>query len=176
MKHILAFALALFASSAFATLQLVPDNVNTNTNLNSASAMQGQLQGQLQGQAQSTIVSSRIDNDVRNNALSYAGSAAVAGGSASGAAIEVNYPRTAAAVALGGLFPSSPCMGTSSLGGGNGFFNFAAGSSWTDDECGIRETSRSFSGLGKADDALKVLCTSKYAAAAPSCAGAVAKE
>ena len=47
---------------------------------------------------------------------------------------------------------------------------------WTDDECGIRETSRSFSGLGKADDALKVLCTSKYAAAAPSCAGAVAKE
>jgi hypothetical protein len=166
----------LFPSLAFATLQLVPDNVNTNANSNlnantqGQAQGQGQLQGQLQGQAQSTIVSSRIDNDVRNNALSYAGSAAVAGGSASGASINVEVPRMMGAIGLGSLYPTAPCMGTSNIGGGNGFFTFGAGTSWTDDECGIRETSRSFSGLGKGEDALKVLCTSKYAAAAPSCA------
>jgi len=47
--------------------------------------------------------------------------------------------------------------------------SFGAGTSWTDDECGIRETARSFQGLGLKDDGLSVLCTSKYAAAAPSC-------
>ena len=76
----------------------------------------------------------------------------------------------------GNVYPTAPCMGSSTIGGAGVGFGLSVGSSWTDDECGIRETSRSFCGLGKADDALKVLCTSKYAAAAPSCAGAVAKE
>jgi len=165
MKHLFTLILLALSSSAFA-LGWGNDNPSSNqTNL----------------QATSVDVSNRIAADTRAAAQSYAaggvGQAVASGGSggSSGASIEVVYPRTAAAVALGGLFPSSPCMGTSSIGGGNGFFNFAAGSSWTDDECGIRETSRSFSGLGKADDALKVLCTSKYAAAAPSCAQAEAK-
>jgi len=183
MKRILFFALALFASSAFATLQLVPDNVNTNTNLNSASAMQGQLQGQVQGQAQLTNVevSNRIGADSRAAAASFAAggigvSGASSGGSTSNVDFNITSPKNTPAVFSGNVYPTAPCMGSSTVGGAGVGFGFSVGSSWTDDECGIRETSRSFSGLGKADDALKVLCTSKYAAAAPSCAGAVAKE
>jgi len=183
MKRILFFALALFASSAFATLQMVPDNVNTNTNLNSASAMQGQLQGQVQGQAQLTNVevSNRIGADSRAAAASFAAggigvSGASSGGSTSNVDFNITSPKNTPAVFSGNVYPTAPCMGSSTVGGAGVGFGFSVGSSWTDDECGIRETSRSFSGLGKTDDALKVLCTSKYAAAAPSCAGAVAKE
>lgn len=34
---------------------------------------------------------------------------------------------------------------------------------------GIRETSRSFSGIGLKDDAVSILCTSKYAKETPTC-------
>ena len=70
----------------------------------------------------------------------------------------------------GNVYPTAPCMGSSTVGGAGVGFGFSVGTSWKDDECGIRETSRSFSGLGLKEDALKVLCTSAYAAAAPSCA------
>ena len=67
------------------------------------------------------------------------------------------------------VYPTSPCMGSSSIGGSGIGFGFSVGSSWTDDECGIRETARSFSGMNMKEDALAVLCSSKYAAVAPSC-------
>ena len=77
-----------------------------------------------------------------------------------------NVPDVAAA----NVYPTSPCMGSSSVGGSGVGFGFNIGSSWTDDECGIRETARSFSGMGMQEDALAVMCSSKYAAVAPSCA------
>ena len=62
------------------------------------------------------------------------------------------------------------------LAGAGVGFGFSVGTSWTDDECGIRETSRVASPvLALKEDALKVLCTSQYAAAAPSCAQAQPK-
>jgi len=67
------------------------------------------------------------------------------------------------------VYPTSPCMGSSSVGGSGMAFGFSVGTSWTDDECGIRETARSFAGMGMNDDAVKVLCSSKYAAVAPAC-------
>lgn len=69
----------------------------------------------------------------------------------------------------GDIHPTSPCMGSSSMGGAGVGFGFSIGSSWTDDECGIRETARSFAGMGMKDDALAILCSSKYAAVAPAC-------
>lgn len=60
-----------------------------------------------------------------------------------------------------------PCI--YKVGGAGVGFGFSVGTSWKDDECGIRETSRSFSGLGLKEDALAVLCTSEYAKAAPAC-------
>lgn len=73
-------------------------------------------------------------------------------------------------VLTGSVYPTAPCMGSSQAGVGWVGAGVSFGTSWTDDECGIRETARSFSGMGMSSDALAILCTSKYAAAAPSCA------
>ncbi len=77
--------------------------------------------------------------------------------------------KTAPAVVIGNAYPTTSCahttsVGVSWMGGGVG-----GSTSYLDDECGIRETSRSFLLQGSKEDALAVLCTSKYAAAAPSC-------
>ena len=148
-------------------------------------------------QAVGVDVSNRITNDTRAAASSFAaggkafaagGTAvsgggqggvgqAVSGGSNSNVDFNITSPKNTPAVFSGNVYPTAPCMGSSTVGGAGVGFGFSVGSSWTDDECGIRETSRSFAGMGMKDDALKILCTSKYAAAAPSCAQAViAKE
>ena len=201
MKKLFAiFVAACFAMPAFATLQLVPDNVNTNSNLNSnqqgqaqgqgQAQAQGQLQGQGQAQFTNVDVSNRISNDVRTNAAAFAGAASQSGAKSnanSGGNVQnvvvtdsgrMEYSgsyevKNVPSVFSGNVYPTAPCMGSSSIGGAGVGFGFSIGSSWTDDECGIRETSRSFNGLGLKDDAIKILCTSKYAAAAPSCAGQV---
>jgi hypothetical protein len=181
MKYVLLF-LSIFATSAFA-FDLGGDktyNTAAQTNL----------------QAVGVDVSNRITNDSRSAAASFAaggqafaagGTAvsgggqggvgqAVSGGSNSNVDFNITSPKNTPAVFSGNVYPTAPCMGSSTVGGAGVGFGFSVGSSWTDDECGIRETSRSFAGMGMKDDALKILCTSKYAAAAPSCAGAVAKE
>ena len=206
MKKVFAiFVAAFFATSAFATLQLVPDNVNTNSNLNSnqqgqaqgqgQAQAQGQLQGQGQAQFTNVDVSNRISNDVRANAAAFAGAASQSkshsdassnsGGNTQNVTVtdsgRMEYSgkyevKNVPSVFSGNVYPTAPCMGSSTVGGAGVGFGFSVGTSWTDEECGIRETSRSFNGLGLKDDAIKVLCTSKYAAAAPSCAGAVKVE
>ena len=173
MKHVLIAFLAFFATSAFAVLDDNSTNQNQLQGQGQAQA-QGQLQGQ--GQAQFTNVSNRISNDVRASAAAYVASAnqnynaAVSGGSQSGVNFNVEYPQQVAGVALGSLYPSAPCMGTSNVGGGNPFFNIAVGTSWESKECQIRETARSFSAVGLTSDAIAILCSSEYAAMAPSCA------
>jgi hypothetical protein len=79
-------------------------------------------------------------------------------------------------VLVGNVYPTAPCMGSSTIGGSGPGFGIGFGTSWTDDECGIRETARSFSGLGLKEDAVSVLCTSKYAKIAPACAVKETKE
>ena len=125
------------------------------------------------GGSQAVDVSNRISNDTRSAAQSFAAGGvgqAVSGGSQSGVNFEITSPKNTPAVFSGNVYPTAPCMGSSTVGGAGVGFGFSLGTSWTDDECGIRETSRSFNSLGLKDDAIKVLCTSKYAAAAPVCA------
>jgi hypothetical protein len=178
MKHLLIAFLAMFSASAFAVL----DDNSTNQN-------QLQLQGQTQGQVLINAPNTRIDNGSRASALAFAKSASNSGGN-SLTVNEAPIPSVTTAninqndftvknvpnVFGGNVYPTAPCMGSSTIGGAGVGFGFSIGSSWTDDECGIRETSRSFNGMGMKDDALAVLCTSKYAAAAPSCPKPVAKE
>lgn len=66
-------------------------------------------------------------------------------------------------------YPTAPCMGSSSVGGSGVGFGVSFGTSWTDKECGLRETARSFMSMGLPTDALAILCSSEFAAAAPSC-------
>ena len=163
---------------------------------------QGQLQGQGQAQFTNVNVSNRISNDVRANANAFAAAQANAKSNAQnltttdvrnntgGNSLTVNEApipavtsntttyggeytvKNVPAVVTGNVYPTAPCMGSAAIGGSGVGFGFSIGSSWKDDECGIRETARSFNGMGLKEDALKVLCTSAYAAAAPSCGGA----
>jgi len=163
------------STAAFAT---PPNNTPNNTTIAA------------QAQQTNVDVTNRITNDVRNSATSFANSASLSGAnsqatsnSASGGNIQntvvtdsgqMNYSgsyevRNVPAVVSGNVYPTSPCMGGTSIGGSGVGFGFSVGSSWTDDECGIRETARSFSGMGMKDDALAILCSSKYAVTAPSC-------
>jgi hypothetical protein len=94
--------------------------------------------------------------------------------STGGVSVNTAYPekqtiRNVPNVSLAAMYPSANCHGTTTVGGSGVGFGIGFGTSWEDSECQIRETARSFSGLGLKDDAVSVLCTSKYAAAAPSC-------
>lgn len=160
---------------------------------------QGQLQGQGQQQGQSAVLvggDTRVNSAlVGGNTASFAdggkASAASVGGNnaaSTGAAnagnsqnINISSPgtveykgsytvRSAPGVVTPQVYPTAPCMGSSAVGGSGVGFGFSVGTSWKDDECGIRETARSFVALGLTVDAIKVLCTSQYAAAAPVCA------
>jgi len=69
------------------------------------------------------------------------------------------------------VYPTSPCMGSSSIGGAGVGFGISFGTSWESEECQLRETSRSFASMGMKEDAIAILCTSEYAKNAPSCKG-----
>ena len=70
---------------------------------------------------------------------------------------------------LSNVAPTAPCIvaftgGLSLAGGAIGF-----GGGKEDINCSLRETARSFAGLGLTNDAIAVLCASEHAAAAPTC-------
>jgi vacuolar-type H+-ATPase subunit B/Vma2 len=70
---------------------------------------------------------------------------------------------------LSNVAPTAPCIvaftgGLSLAGGAIGF-----GGGKEDINCSLRETARSFAGLGLTSDAIAVLCASEHAAVAPTC-------
>lgn len=73
-------------------------------------------------------------------------------------------------VSASNIAPTAPCMGGVSVGGSGPGFGVVFGGTWKDGDCSLRETARSFAGLGLTQDAVAILCASEYAAAAPSCA------
>lgn len=149
---------------------------------------QGQLQGQAQGQGQIAINSSRIDVDTRANAAAWQAQQVVVNPSTTVEAptptpnnvtVNNNAPapektvnvRSVPNVFAGNVYPTAPCMGSSTLGAAALGWGATVGTSWADDECGIRETARSFQNLNLTTDAIAVLCSSKYASVAPVCKG-----
>jgi hypothetical protein len=69
-------------------------------------------------------------------------------------------------IGLGSLYPSSPCMGTSNVGGSGPGFSIGFGTSWVDEECQKMEASRNAPTPG---DRVFVWCKSKFAEGSPSC-------
>lgn len=116
-------------------------------------------------------------------AVATSGSSTATGGNpvGNGGASSVTYNEAAAQqrgtvtikntpeVTLSNIAPTSPCMGGTSVGGSGPGFSIGIGTTWKDGDCSLRETARSFAGLGLTDDAIAILCSSEYAAAAPSC-------
>lgn len=66
------------------------------------------------------------------------------------------------------IYPTAPCMGSSSAGAGWLGFGFSGGTSWTDHECQLMEASRN---APTPADRIYVWCKSESAKGAPSCAG-----
>jgi len=77
--------------------------------------------------------------------------------------------RTVPTVVTGNVYPTAPCMGSSTVGAAALGWGASVGTSWSDHECGKRETARSFQNLGLTADAIAVLCSSEYAKVAPAC-------
>ena len=129
----------------------VDNDIRTSTST-FTSTKQGQLQGQVNGNADNT----------QKTSLTF-----------EAATIPDKYTiRNTPGVALGGLYPSAPCMGTSNIGGSGPGFSLGIGTSWTDKNCQIMETSR----LAPTDaDKVAVWCQSEFAANAPSCKAAAKK-
>lgn len=137
------------------------DNTNTNLNSNKSEAASAALAGAASKSASGAIAGSNSGGNTQNVTMTDSGQLHYSG------SYEVkNVPN----IIMGNIHPTSPCMGSSSAGASAVGFGVSFGTSWTDDECGIRETSRSFGGLGLKADAVAILCTSKYASAASACA------
>lgn len=185
MKIFIALVFAALTSFAFAS----PGNDGCVGNCGTNGGGSGDIKN-----TNNIGVSNRISNDVRNNANAFAAAQAGAKSNAQnltttdvhntngGNTLSVTTPadtsvrysggyevKNVPGFALGNVYPTAPCMGSSQVGGSGVGFSIGIGTSWTDDECGIRETARSFAGANLNEDALAILCTSKYAAAAPSC-------
>lgn len=80
--------------------------------------------------------------------------------------------RNTPGVGLGGLYPSSPCMGTTNIGGSGPGIGLAFGTSWIDTNCQLMETARF---APTEADKKFVWCKSDYAKGSPSCAAAEKK-
>ncbi len=178
-----AVVIMLFATASHATLLQGGDTTfNTNTNANTNTNLVGVAVG--------VGVNNRISNDSRAAALNYVKAGDVKNTNTVTAVNEGNTltineapipantrveqagkveVKSAPNVFLGNQYPTAPCMGSTQLGGSWLGAGAAAGTSWTDDECSIRETARSFQNLSMNADAVAILCTSKYAAIAPAC-------
>jgi len=108
----------------------------------------------------------------QSSAQAGAAAGAISGGNTfQGGNTSYQDQKQAPSVFAPSIAPTAPCMGGTSAGGSGTGFGLSFGTSWTDDECNTRETSRLFHSMGMTADALAVLCSSAYAAAAPSCAG-----
>lgn len=121
-----------------------------NTNLN----LQGQQQGQLQGQSQSTENS---NNAAQSTSVTVQGDTY----KQERPVVNTAYAPT--------IFPTAPCMGSSSVGASGSLLSISGGTTWTSNECMILETARGFDQAGYKVDGLYIRCQGKYAAEAPSC-------
>lgn len=77
--------------------------------------------------------------------------------------------KTVGVASVPNIYPTSPCMGSTSAGVAFMGGAVSGGSSWKDDDCSYRETARMFDQLGYKNDGLAVMCESAYAKNAPSC-------
>ncbi len=112
-----------------------------------------------------------------------------AGGAANGGSASLTYVEAPTAqqrgtvtikntpdLSLSNIAPTAPCMGGTSVGGTGAGFSIGIGTSWESKNCLIGETARLFYSFGHKDDAIAILCSSEYAAAAPSCIAMKAEE
>jgi len=178
MKIFIALVFAALTSFAFAS----PGNHGCVGNCGTNGGGSGDIKN-----TNNIGVSNRISNDVRNKATSFAGAQSSSNSGGNVTTLTVNEAAipadTTQAITYGGkyevkgvpnvfsgnVYPTTNCAHSTQVGGSGVGFGFTVGTSYLDEECSLRETSRSFAGMGLKEDALHVLCSSKFSVAAPSC-------
>ena len=143
MKHLIVAFLAMFSISAFA-VGIGNDNPGTQLQGQAQGQAQGQIQGQ--GQAQSVNVSNRITSDSRAAAAAFSKSNSASNSNSGNNSFVVNEAAIPTATTQsihqdsytvkgvpnvygGNVFPTSPCMGSSTIGGAGVGFGISIGSS-----------------------------------------------
>jgi len=138
-------------------------------------AVQGQQQGQQQGQIAigQGGQGGKGGNATGGNASSGASATSGANGNSSfntnsnattsaaqGNSISITGSSPGAQTAYApNIYPTAPCMGSTSAGGQGSFFGFTVGTSWTDTDCSLREDVRTVSQvLGDQDTAREMFC------------------
>lgn len=122
---------------------------STNLNLNESKATGGNATANGNGNISEGAVQTEVNIDNSTNAKTY-------------------RPPVSSAIAPT-IFPTAPCMGSSSVGATGTLFSISGGTTWTSEECMILETARSFDQAGYLTDGLSVRCQGKWAKSAPSC-------
>ena len=175
MKHYLITAILGFfmlCSQAFATSLLPTQNVNIDNDTRASAISAASALSSSQANSLSNAVQdNRTSTDVRTGATT------VTNGVNQGNSLNVLYQanpsnmriETVPDVMAMNVYPTAPCMGSSSVGGSGVGFGFSVGTSWEAKECMIGETARGFEQAGYKADAMAVRCQGVYAAVAPSC-------
>jgi hypothetical protein len=167
--HVTAAGSPLLGNETTAISGAVAGAYSSSGSYSSAEQAQGQLQGQLQGQ-HTAVSTTGPTVSTTGPTIKITETVAPAVVNPSLMKYEGGYEiKNTPGIALGSIYPTAPCMGSSQVGGSGPGFSIGIGTSWKDDDCGIRETARSFYSIGLRDDAIAVLCTSEYAKVAPSC-------
>ena len=128
------------------------NNKNYNKNTNENTNQQEQQQNQQQSQSTENANNASQTTTVGGANLNF---------EASDNPVNSAYAPT--------VFPTAPCMGSTTGGAQTGVFGFSIGATWESKDCMMLETARSFEQAGYAEDALAIRCKSKYAKDAPSC-------
>lgn len=144
-------------NSAVQTNVLAGNNNGNLSNVGNAS------QGQGQEQTQNTVAGNNNGNGNGNANGNNNGNVSI-----NVAAPKTYRPPVSSAIAPT-VFPTAPCMGSSSGAATGTLISISGGTSWESKECMILEAARNFEQSGARVDAMYVRCQSKYAAAAPSC-------
>lgn len=181
-------ALALFAPTSLWAIEANPGDTNnqmqySHTSSSAAASAQSNAVGVGGGNA-SAAGGSGGAGGIGNGGTSNSNATGGQGGAstASSGSSSVTYSAAPASaqrstvtirntpdLSLSNIAPTAPCMGGTSVGGTGAGFSIGIGTTWKDGDCSLRETARSFAGLGLTQDAIAILCASEYASAAPSC-------
>jgi hypothetical protein len=140
------------------------------------SAVQGQQQGQQQGQvaigqggkggaggaggAASAANSATVigGNNSNTNGASLSGSMNVGSTTIEGDTFEASKAGAQTAYAPN-IYPTAPCMGSTSAGGQGSMFGFSFGTSWKDTDCSLREDVRTVAQvIGDQQTAAEMFC------------------
>lgn len=165
----IAIALILTSTSVFATGNDNDGSANANaratSKANSNANSSSYLRATIYNDANNSNSQEQYQNQSTQNSNSNTQSISV-GGSTSNFESSDNHASSAYAP---NVYPTAPCMGSTSGGAQTGVFGFSIGATWESKDCMMLETARSFEQAGYREDALAIRCKSKYAKDAPSC-------